>query len=182
MTASGCVWSTCARRDERVQQRLDRRPRLVGREAAAARGSRPSPRRPSRSRSRSGRSSSRRSAAKPAAVIVARSVPEPLTQSDARLAARVVDGDALQPTCCRRPGSRARGRRRAGSSGRRAPRAPTEAGGRVGVPAVARGRDRRRGRRSSPALTRSSLVAPAPRRGAAKRSRASSHGRASPGS
>ena len=35
MTASGCVWSTCGGRHERVQQRLDRRPRLVGADGAA---------------------------------------------------------------------------------------------------------------------------------------------------
>ena len=61
MTASGCVWSTCARRDERVQQRLDRRPRLVGRERRSAAGSRPSSRRPSpRARAAAAISSSRR--------------------------------------------------------------------------------------------------------------------------
>ena len=81
MTASGCVWSTCVAGDERVQQRLDRRPRLVGRRARSGAGSRPSRRRPSpRARAAAG---PRRGGApgKPAAVIVARSVPEPLTQS-----------------------------------------------------------------------------------------------------
>ena len=140
MIASGCVWSTCARRDERVQQRLDRRPWLVGRERAAEQvvdHRRVVHRLALAQRQRPRRAAARRS---PRGVIVARSVPEPLTQSDARLAAGVVERSSPSPTCCRRRGSRARGRRRAGSSGRRAPRA-AEAGRGRRVPAILRGRD-----------------------------------------
>ena len=80
MIASGCVWSTCGAVDEGVEQRLDRRPRLGGRERAAeevvdhvgvvhslARDERQDLVEAKRRRS-------------PTVVIVARSVPEPFTQ------------------------------------------------------------------------------------------------------
>ena len=81
MTASGCVWSTCGSRDERVQQRLDRRARLVGSERRAAQVVDHRRVVHRLARRAAARCSSSRRAAKPAAVIVARSVPEPLTQS-----------------------------------------------------------------------------------------------------
>ena len=98
-------------------------------------------RRPSRSRSRSGSSSSSRSPGKPAAVIVARSVPEPFTQSDARLPAGVVATSSPWPTCCRRRWFASADPRRAGSSGRRARRAPPRPPRPSSVPAVRRRRD-----------------------------------------
>ena len=64
---SGCVWSTCAARDERVQQRLDRRARHRRARAGSGRGTRPSPRPSSPRARRSGRISSSRSPVKPPA-------------------------------------------------------------------------------------------------------------------
>ena len=69
------------RRRRRTRAAASRSTAAAGRaRARSGGGSRPSRRRPSRRARRSGRISSSRSAAKPAGVIVARSVPEPLTQ------------------------------------------------------------------------------------------------------
>ena len=80
MTASGCVWSTCGAGTKACSSVSIEGRGWSGRGRCGA-GGRPSRRRPSASRSRSGSSSSSRGRRSPPRVIVARSVPEPLTQS-----------------------------------------------------------------------------------------------------
>ena len=95
----------------------------AGADPAAGRsagGTRPSSRRPSPSRSRSGRSSSSRRPAKPVGRDRRQIRARALDPEHAHLAAGVVRGRSPSQRCCRRRRSRARGRRRAGSSGRRA--------------------------------------------------------------
>ena len=94
------------------------------------------------SSSNSGSTSSRRSGVKSRSDIVARSLPEPLTQIAEHLAADVVDGRCPWRRCCRRRSSRARGCRRADARRARPARASSGVGSAaVPVPVVRRRAD-----------------------------------------
>ena len=136
MTASGCVWSTCAAGTNACSSvSIDGRG-WSGRERAAEEVV-DHLRVVHRRRARAAAAARRAAApAKPAAVIVARSVPEPFTQST-RVSRPAWSSDgALGRRVAAAAGWRARGRRRAGWSGRRAPSSDRQARGRGSVPAV----------------------------------------------